>query len=53
MSDLNFLLDRNRNRADGIKQADHQFRKKLSEQQSPQYLWIGCSGSRESANQIV
>jgi carbonic anhydrase len=53
MSDLNFLLERNRNWADGIKEADPQFFRKLSEQQSPEYLWIGCSDSRVPANQIV
>jgi carbonic anhydrase len=32
---------------------DAQFFERLSQQQSPQYLWIGCSDSRVSANQIV
>jgi len=51
--DLKFLLDRNREWADGIKQDDPEFFRKLSAQQSPQYLWIGCSDSRVPANQIV
>ena len=32
---------------------DPDFFKRLSQQQSPQYLWIGCSDSRVSANEIV
>ena len=34
-------------------QADPAFFRKLSDQQSPNYLWIGCSDSRVPANQIV
>lgn len=49
MNDLKFLLDRNREWADGIKQANPQFFKKLSEQHSPEYFWIGCSDSRVPA----
>lgn len=33
--------------------ADAQFFRRLSEQQSPEYLWIGCSDSRVPANEIV
>src|SRR5271166_3642385 len=32
---------------------DPEFFRRLSHQQSPQYLWIGCSDSRVPANQIV
>ncbi|HLM68651.1 MAG TPA: carbonate dehydratase [Longimicrobium sp.] len=32
---------------------DPQFFERLVEQQSPQYLWIGCSDSRVPANEIV
>lgn len=32
---------------------DPQFFERLSQQQSPQYLWIGCSDSRVPANEIV
>lgn len=53
MKSLKHLLDRNKQWAAGIKQQDPEFFSKLSQQQSPQYLWIGCSDSRVSANQIV
>ena len=32
---------------------DPEFFSKLAQQQSPEYLWIGCSDSRVPANQIV
>jgi carbonic anhydrase len=32
---------------------DPEFFERLSRQQAPQYLWIGCSDSRVPANQIV
>jgi len=32
---------------------DPEFFKRLSEQQQPEYLWIGCSDSRVPANQVV
>ena len=32
---------------------DAEFFERLAQQQSPQYLWIGCSDSRVPANQIV
>ena len=50
---LKTLLDRNREWAAQIKQSDPEFFTKLSKQQSPEYLWIGCSDSRVPANQIV
>lgn len=50
---LGKLLENNRNWASGIKQADPDFFSKLSKQQHPEYLWIGCSDSRVPANQIV
>ncbi|MBC7667247.1 MAG: carbonic anhydrase [Gemmatimonadaceae bacterium] len=34
-------------------EADPQFFKRLEGQQSPEYLWIGCSDSRVPANDIV
>lgn len=53
MKELGELLKRNRNWADAIKRSDSEFFTRLSEQQAPEYLWIGCSDSRVSANQIV
>ena len=50
---LQHLFENNRNWADGARMADPQFFEKLSEQQSPKYLWIGCADSRVPANQIM
>jgi len=53
MSELDDLLRNNREWAERIKQEDPGFFKRLSQQQSPRYLWIGCSDSRVPANQIL
>ncbi|HET7810258.1 MAG TPA: carbonate dehydratase [Steroidobacteraceae bacterium] len=53
MRDLNELFKNNREWADRIHRQDPEFFSKLSKQQSPTYLWIGCSDSRVPANQIV
>jgi carbonic anhydrase len=53
MKPLGELFERNRAWAEAITARDPQFFSKLSEQQSPQYLWIGCSDSRVPANEIV
>jgi carbonic anhydrase len=53
MKDLLELFESNRAWAEGIKTRDPEFFSKLSKQQLPQYLWIGCSDSRVPANQIV
>jgi carbonic anhydrase len=53
MSDLNNLLENNRAWAKKIRTQDPEFFKTLSKQQTPQYLWIGCSDSRVPANEIV
>jgi len=50
---LKYLFDRNREWANTIKEEDPAFFSELSKQQSPEYLWIGCSDSRVPANQIV
>ncbi len=47
------LLENNKNWAAAIKAEDPTFFEQLSAQQSPEYLWIGCSDSRVPANQIV
>lgn len=53
MSSLQELFDRNRRWADQIKSDNPDFFSGLAQQQSPDYLWIGCSDSRVPANQIV
>jgi carbonic anhydrase len=53
MSDLNHLLEKNRTWASQIKILDPTFFQELSRQQSPDYLWIGCSDSRVPATQLV
>ena len=50
---LNNLFDNNRAWAEKMKTSDPDFFRKLSDQQNPQYLWIGCSDSRVPANEIV
>ena len=50
---LNSLFKNNAEWADRIKGEDPEFFLKLSRQQSPEYLWIGCSDSRVPANEIV
>jgi carbonic anhydrase len=50
---LSHLFDNNKAWAARIRQQDSGFFATLSHQQSPKYLWIGCSDSRVPANQIV
>ena len=47
------LIDNNRAWAERIRAADPEFFKKLTHQQSPEFLWIGCADSRVPANEIV
>jgi len=53
MSQLEHLFSRNREWSEAIRAQDPDFFLKLSRQQSPEYLWIGCSDSRVPANEIV
>ena len=53
MNRINDLLNNNRTWAAEVSRQDPEFFTRLSRQQSPQYLWIGCSDSRVPANQIV
>jgi carbonic anhydrase len=53
MDELSNLFRNNRAWAQRILRADERFFEKLAQQQSPQYLWIGCSDSRVPANEIV
>ena len=53
MESLRVLLDRNKAWAEGMRLLDPGFFERLSAQQAPKYLWIGCSDSRVPANQIM
>jgi len=50
---LQQLFDSNRAWSERIRRQDPEFFSKLARQQSPEYLWIGCSDSRVPANEIV
>jgi len=50
---LSHLLDNNRRWAEQVTARNPQFFRSLVAQQSPRYLWIGCSDSRVPANEIV
>ena len=53
MKSLQHLIDSNRDWAAKIQRQDPEFFSRLARQQSPRYLWIGCSDSRVPANEIV
>ena len=53
MADLAHLFAQNKTWAAEIKQQDPDFFQKLSRQQNPEHLWIGCSDSRVPANEII
>jgi carbonic anhydrase len=53
VSVLSHLFAQNRAWADDMTRRDPEFFARLSRQQAPRYLWIGCSDSRVPANQIV
>ena len=53
MPDLQTLLDKNRAWSQRVRARDPGFFQRLAAQQSPRYLWIGCSDSRVPANEIV
>lgn len=53
MRKLNHLFENNKAWAGRIREQDPDFFLKLARQQSPDYLWIGCSDSRVPANEIV
>ena len=50
---LDNLLKQNEQWAADILKEDPYFFAQLAEQQSPEYLWIGCSDSRVPANQLL
>lgn len=53
MKHLKELFEKNQAWADRIKAEDPDFFTRLSKQQNPEYLWIGCADSRVPANEIV
>lgn len=53
MSSLEDLLLKNQEWSQKIRATDPNFFPTLAKQQSPEYLWIGCSDSRVPANDIV
>ena len=50
---LSQLFENNRAWSQRIRANDPEFFAKLSRQQTPRYLWIGCADSRVPANEIV
>ncbi|BDW12199.1 carbonic anhydrase [Polynucleobacter sp. SHI8] len=50
---LTKLFDNNQTWVDHVTKGDPDYFQRLASQQSPEYLWIGCSDSRVPANQII
>ncbi|MBV1914166.1 MAG: carbonate dehydratase [Pseudomonadales bacterium] len=53
MSKYDLLFENNKAWARRISEQEPDFFKNLSQQQAPEFLWIGCSDSRVPANEIV
>lgn len=53
MRKLKHLFDNNRAWAERMTAHDPAFFQKLVNQQTPEYLWIGCADSRVPANEII
>jgi carbonic anhydrase len=53
VSALKHLLKNNKKWSKDLRKKQPDFFSKLAEQQSPDYVWIGCSDSRVAANMIV
>jgi len=53
MNDIDSLFAKNLIWAEEIKQKDPEYFSTLAKQQTPEYLWIGCSDSRVPANQLL
>ena len=51
--ELKRLFDNNRAWSERIRRSDPEFFTRLSQQQRPSFLWIGCADSRVPANEIV
>jgi len=52
-SPLRTLLENNREWAASMVERDPEFFRRLEQQASPEYLWIGCSDSRVPANELL
>lgn len=53
MSSINTLFEKNQEWSDQINKEDPTFFEQLAQQQTPEYLWIGCSDSRVPANTLM
>jgi carbonic anhydrase len=53
MRSLRHLFEKNRAWSETLRQRDPEFFARLTRQQKPEYLWIGCADSRVPANEIV
>ena len=53
MKKLDKLFENNRAWAKKMTDENPEFFAQLSETQSPEYLWIGCSDSRVPANEVI
>ena len=53
MNSLKKLIDNNRQWAREIDERQPGFFRHLSQQQQPEYLWIGCADSRVPPNQVI
>ena len=53
MRSLSHLIENNRAWSERLRRSDPEFFARLSKQQRPRYLWIGCADSRVPANDIV
>lgn len=53
MKELQKLIENNQRWAEDILTREPEFFSRLAGQQTPRYLWIGCSDSRVPANQII
>ncbi len=53
MNDLDKLFHNNQKWVEAIKAEDPAFFQKLAQQQTPEYLWIGCADSRVPSTQIT
>lgn len=53
MTNLDHLFDRNIAWAQAKTQDDPDYFRRMAEQQRPKYLWIGCSDSRVTANDVL